>query len=97
MYKTIYAVFDYKDLADINEIPKLLTVTTDFDKAKKCFESEYEKSYKPSPIDSGDENTVLCFFRGEMWRCFVALEEVGWIDENGTHYNVDGLENTIIK
>ena len=97
MYKTIYAVIDYKDLADINESMRVLIVTTDLDKAKKCLEAEHAQSYNPSAIDSGGENTVLWFFRGEMWRCFVALEEVGWIDENGAHYNVEGLENTIIQ
>lgn len=97
MYKTIYAVIDYKDLANINEIPQVIKVTTDFDEAKKIFDSEYAQSYNPSAIDSGGEGTVLCFFRGKGWKFFVALEEVGWIDENGAHYNVDGFGNIIIR
>ena len=97
MNKTIYAVIDYKDLTNISERIRVLIVTTDFDKAKKIFDSEYRQSYKPSAIDSLGEDNVHCFFRGEKGRCFVALEEVGWIDENGTHYNVAGLENTIIQ
>ena len=97
MYKTIYAVIDYKDLTNINESIRVLIVTTDFDEAKKIFDSEYAQSYNPSAIDSLGENNVHCFFRGKKWRCFVALEEVGWIDENGTHYNFGGLENTIIQ
>ena len=98
MNKTIYAVIDYKDLTDINESIRVLIVTTDFDKAKKIFDSEYAQSYNPSAIDSLGENNVHCFFRGgKRWKNFVSLEEVGWIDENGTHYNVDGLENTIIQ
>ena len=97
MYKTIYAVIDYKDLTNINESIRVLIVTTDFDEAKKIFDSEYMQSYNPSAIDSLGEETVLCFFRGKGWENFVSLEEVGWIDENGTHYNVDGLGNTIIQ
>lgn len=97
MYKTIYAVIDYKDLTDINEIPQVLIVTTDFDKAKKIFDSEYAQSYNPSAIGSLGEDTVLCFFRGKGRKNFVSLEEVGWIDANGTHYNVDGFENIIIR
>ena len=97
MYKTIYAVIDYKDLTNINESIRVLIVTTDFDKAKKIFDSEHAQSYNPSAIDSLGENNVHCFFRGKMWKNFVGLEDVGWIDENGAHYNVEGLENTIIK
>lgn len=97
MEKTIFAVIDYKDLADINESARVLIVTTDFDEAKKIFDIEYAQSYNPSAIDVGGKNTALWFFRGEKWHCFVALEKVGWIDENGTHYNVEGLENTIIQ
>ena len=97
MYKTIYAVIDYKDLTNINESIRVLKVTTDFDEAKKIFDSEYAQSYNPSAIGSLGEETVLCFFRGKRGKNFVSLEEVGWIDENGTHYNVDGLENTIIQ
>ena len=97
MYKTIYAVIDYKDLTNINESIRVLIVTTDFDEAKKIFDSEYAQSYNPSAIGSLGEDNVHCFFRGKMGRCFVALEEVGWIDENGTHYNFGGLENTIIQ
>ena len=96
MNKTIYAVIDYKDLTNINESIRVLTVTTDFDEAKKIFDSEYKQSYNPSAIDSLGENNVQCFFRGgKRWKNFVGLEEVGWIDENGTHYNVDGFENII--
>ena len=97
MCKTIFAVIDYKDLTDINESIRVLIVTTDFEKAKKIFDSEYAQSYNPSAIGSLGEDTPLCFFRGKSGKNFVALEEVGWIDENGTHYNVAGLENTIIK
>ena len=97
MYKTIYAVIDYKDLTNINESIRVLIVTTDFDEAKKIFDSEYKQSYNPSVIHSGGENIVRWFFRGKTWDFFVTLEEVGWIDENGTHYNVDGLGNTIIQ
>ena len=98
MNKTIYAVIDYKDLTNINESIRVLIVTTDFDEAQKIFDSEYKQSYNPSAIDSLGENNVQCFFRGgKRWKNFVSLEKVGWIDENGTHYNVDGLENTIIK
>ena len=75
MNKTIYAVIDYKDLTNINESIRVLIVTTDFDKAKKIFDSEYAQSYNPSAIDSLGENNVHCFFRGgKKWRCFVALE-----------------------
>lgn len=97
MYKTIFAVIDYKDLANIKERPQVLKVTTDFDEAKKIFDSEYAQSYNPSEIDSLGEDTSLCFFRGEKWHFFVALEEAGWIDENGAHYNVDGFGNIIIR
>ena len=97
MYKTIYAVIDYKDLANINERPQVLKVTTDFDEAKKIFDSEYMQSYNPSAIGSLGEETVLCFFRGKGGKFFVALEKVGWIDDNGAHYNFNGLENTIIQ
>ena len=98
MNKTIYAVIDYKDLTNINESIRVLIVTTDFDKAKKIFESEHAQSYNPSAIDSLGENNVQCFFRGgKRWKNFVGLEEVGWIDENGAHYNFGGLENTIIQ
>ena len=98
MEKTIYAVIDYKDLTDINERPQVLKVTMDFDEAKKIFDSEYAQSYNPSAIDSLGENNVQCFFRGgKRWKNFVGLEEVGWIDENGAHYNFGGLENTIIQ
>ena len=98
MYKTIYAVIDYKDLTNINESIRVLIVTTDFDEAQKIFDSEYKQSYNPSAIDSLGENNVQCFFRGgKRWKNFVSLEKVGWIDENGAHYNVEGLENTIIK
>ena len=97
MEKAIYAVIDYKDLTNINESIRVLIVTTDFDKAKKIFDSEHAQSYNPSAIDSLGENNVHCFFRGKKWHCFVALEKVGWIDENGAHYNFGGLENTIIQ
>ena len=98
MNKTIYAVIDYKDLTDINESIRVLIVTTDFDKAKKIFDSEYAQSNNPSAIDSLGENNVKCFFRGgKRWKNFVGLEEVGWIDENGAHYNFGGLENTIMQ
>ena len=97
MYKTIYAVIDYKDLTNINESIRVLIVTTDFDEAKKIFDSEYMQSYNPSAIDSLGENNVQCFFRGEKGRCFVALEEVGWIDDNGAQHIVDGFENIIIR
>ena len=92
MYKTIFAVIDYKDLTNINESIRVLIVTTDFDEAKKIFDSEYAQSYNPSAIGSLGEDTEYCFFRGKRGKNFVSLEEVGWIDENGTHYNVDGLE-----
>lgn len=95
MCKTIFAVIDYKDLTDINESIRVLIVTTDFDKAKKIFDSEYAQSYNPSAIGSLCEETLLCFFRGKRRKNFVSLEEVGWIDDNGTHYNVDGFENII--
>ena len=97
MNKTIFAVIDYKDLTNINESIRVLIVTTDFDKAKKIFDSEHAQSYNPSAIGSLGEDTPLCFFRGKRWKNFVSLEEVGWIDENGTHYNFGGLENTIIQ
>ena len=97
MNKTIYAVIDYKDLTDINESIRVLLVTTDFDEAKKIFDSEYKQSHNPSAIDSLGEDNVHCFFRGKRWKNFVGLEEVGWIDENGAHYNVEGFENIIIK
>ena len=97
MYKTIYAVIDYKDLTNINESIRVLIVTTDFDEAKKIFDSEYAQSYNPSAIGSLGEDTPLCFFRGKRRKNFVSLEEVGWIDENGTHYTVEGLENIIIR
>ena len=95
MCKTIYAVIDYKDLTDINESIRVLIVTTDFDEAKKIFDSEYSQSYNPSAIGSLGEDTPLCFFRGKRRKNFVSLEEVGWIDDNGTHYNVAGLQNII--
>ena len=97
MEKTIYAVIDYKDLTNINESIRVLIVTTDFDKAKKIFDSEHAQSYNPSAIGSLGEDNVHCFFRGKRWKNFVGLEEVGWIDENGAHYNFGGLENTIIQ
>lgn len=97
MEKTIYAVIDYKDLTDINERPQALIITTEFDEAKKIFDSEYAQSYNPSAIGSLGEDIEYCFFRGKRWKNFVSLEEVGWIDENGTHYNVDGFENIIIR
>ena len=93
MEKTIYAVIDYKDLTDKNEKLRVLIVTPDFDDAKKCFDSEYKQSYNPSAIHCGDIDTELCFFRGKKQHCFVALEKVGRIDENGTHYIFGGLEN----
>ena len=96
MYKTIYAVINYKDFGEKNESKKVLLVTTDFDEANKIFDSEYIQSYNPSAILAGGENIARCFYRGEMWNFFVALEEVGWIDENGKHYNVDGLGNPIV-
>ena len=96
MYKTIYAVIDYKDLTNINESIRVLIVTTDFDKAKKIFDSEHAQSYNPSAIDSLGENNVHCFFRGKRWKNFVGLEEVGRIDDNGTQHIVDGFENIII-
>lgn len=89
MCKTIYAVIDYKDLTNINESIRVLTVTTDFDEAQKIFDSEYKQSYNPSAIDSLGEDTEYCFFRGKRRKNFVSLEEVGWIDENGAHYNVE--------
>ena len=96
MEKTIYAVIDYKDLTDINESIRVLIVTTDFDEAKKIFDSEYSQSYNPSAIGSLGENIVQCFFRGgKRWKNFVGLEEVGWIDDNGTQHIVDGFENII--
>ena len=88
MYKTIYSVIDYKDLTNINESIRVLIVTTDFDEAKKIFDSEYMQSYNPSAIGSLSEDTEYCFFRGKRWKNFVSLEEVGWIDENCTHYNL---------
>ena len=97
MYKTIYAVIDYKDLTNINESIRVLIVTTDFDEAKKIFDSEYKQSYNPSAIGSLGEETVLCFFRGKRWKNFVALEKVGWIDDNGAQHIVDGFENIIIR
>ena len=97
MNKTIYAVIDYKDLTDINESIRVLTVTTDFDEAQKIFDSEYKQSYNPSAIDSLGEDNVHCFFRGKKWKNFVALEEVGWIDDNGTHYYFPGLEKIYNK
>ena len=97
MYKTIYAVIDYKDLTNINESIRVLIVTTDFNEAKKIFDSEYAQSYNPSAIGSLGEETVLCFFRGKRQKFFVALEEVGWIDDNGTQHIVDGFENIIIR
>ena len=95
MNKTIYAVIDYKDLTDRNERPKVLIITTDFDKAKKIFDSEYAQSYNPSAIGSLGEETVLCFFRGKRCKNFVSLEEAGWIDENGTQHIAAGFENII--
>ena len=97
MNKTIYAVIDYKDLTNINESIRVLIVTTDFDEAKKIFDSEYMQSYNPSAIGSLGEETVLCFFRGKGWKFFVALEKVGWIDDNGAQHIVDGFENIIIR
>ena len=97
MEKTIYAVIDYKELANINERPQVLKVTTDFDEAKKIFDSEYAQSYNPSAIGSLGEDTPLCFFRGKRGKNFVSLEEVGWIDGNGTQHIVDGFENIIIR
>ena len=95
MCKTIYAVIDYKDLTNKNETPRVLIVTTDFDEAKKCFDSEYKQSYNPSSIHCGDIDTELCFFRGERLHFFVALEKVGWIDDDGTQHIVAGFENII--
>ena len=97
MCKTIFAVIDYKDLTDINESIRVLIITTDFDEAKKIFDSEYAQSYNPSAIDSLGEETLLCFFRGKRRKNFVSLEEVGWIDDNGTQHIVDGFENIIIR
>ena len=97
MEKTIYAVIDYKDLTDINESIRVLIVTTEFDKAKKIFDSEYAQSYNPSVIGSLGEDTKYCFFRGKGGKNFVSLEEVGWIDDNGTQHIVDGYENIIIR
>ena len=97
MEKTIYAVIDYKDLTDINESIRVLIVTTEFDKAKKIFDSEYAQSYNPSVIGSLGEDIEYCFFRGKRWKNFVSLEEVGWIDDNGTQHIVDGFENIIIR
>lgn len=97
MEKTIYSVIDYKDLTDINERPEVLIITTEFDKAKKIFDSEYAQSYNPSVIGSLGEDTEYCFFRGKRWKNFVSLEEVGWIDDNGTQHIVDGFENIIIR
>ena len=97
MYKTIYAVIDYKDITNINESIRVLIVTTDFDEAKKIFDSEYMQSYNPSAIGSLGEDTEYCFFRGKRGKNFVSLEEVGWIDENGAQHIVDGFENTIIQ
>ena len=95
MEKTIFAVIDYKDLTDINESIRVLIVTTDFDEAKKIFDSEYAQSYNPSAVGSLGEDTPLCFFRGKRRKNFVSLEEVGWIDDNGTQHIVDGFENII--
>ena len=64
MKTTIYAVIDYKDLTDINESIRVLIVTTEFDEAKKIFDSEYQQSYNPSAIGSLGETNVHCFFRG---------------------------------
>ena len=97
MNKEIYAVIDYKDLTNINESIRVLIVTTDFDEAKKIFDSEYAQSYNPSAIDSLGENNVHCFFRGKRWKNFVSLEKVGWIDDNGAQHIVDGFENIIIR
>ena len=97
MYKTIYAVIDYKDITNINESIRVLIVTTDFDEAKKIFDSEYMQSYNPSAIGSLGEDTEYCFFRGKRGKNFVSLEEVGWIDENGAQHIVDGFENIIIR
>ena len=97
MEKTIYAVIDYKDLTDINERPQALIITTEFDEAKKIFDSEYAQSYNPSAIGSLGEDTEYCFFRGKRWKNFFSLEEVGWIDDNGTQHIVDGFENIIIR
>ena len=97
MYKTIYAVIDYKDLTNINESIRVLIVTTDFDEAKKIFDSEYMQSYNPSAIGSLGEDTEYCFFRGKRGKNFVSLEEVGWIDDNGAQHIADGFENIIIR
>ena len=97
MNKTIYAVIDYQDLTNINESIRLLIVTTDFDEAKKIFDSEYAQSYNPSAIGSLGEDTEDCFFRGKRGKNFVSLEEVGWIDDNGAQHIVDGFENIIIR
>ena len=97
MYKTIYAVIDYKDLTNINESIRVLIVTTDFDEAKKIFDSEYMQSYNPSAIGSLGEDTEYCFFRGKRGKNFVSLEKVGWIDDNGAQHIVDGFENIIIR
>ena len=97
MEKTIYAVIDYKDLTDINERPQALIITTEFDEAKKIFDSEYAQSYNPSAIGSLGEDIEYCFFRGKRWKNFVSLEKVGWIDDNGTQHIVDGFENIIIR
>ena len=97
MYKTIYAVIDYKDLTNINESIRVLIVTTDFDEAKKIFDSEYMQSYNPSAIGSLGEDTEYCFFRGKRGKNFVALEKVGWIDDNGAQHIVDDFENIIIR
>lgn len=96
MYKTIYAVILFKDLGEKNESKRVLISTTDFDEAKKCFESEYKKSYKPSAIHSGGKNTEFWFFRGKTWDFLISFEEVGWIDDEGKHDYVDCFGNPIV-
>lgn len=96
MYKTIYAVVNYKDFTTKDESKNVLLVTTDFDEAKKCFESEYKKSYKPSAILTGRENMMSYFYRGKTWDFLISFEEVGWIDDEGKHFFEDGFGNPIV-
>ena len=96
MNQTIYAVILFKDLGEKNESKNVLLVTTDFDEAKKIFESEYKQSYKPSAILTGRENMMSYFYRGKTWNFLVSFVEVGWIDDEGKHFFEDGFGNPII-
>ena len=95
MYKTIYAVILFKDLGEKNESKQVLISTTEFDEAKKCFESEYKKSYKPSPILRGRSNIIRYYYIDEMCE-LISFEEVGWIDDEGKHDYVDCFGNPIL-